>query len=502
MKMELRSRAIDKIFKRRDRYEIPEWQRDEVWPVEKERTLIDTVLRGWHLPKFYFVKASDSPETWEVVDGQQRLAAIFAFLDNNLPLSSETQEIYGGPYYKDLPSEVSDRFDDFELDYEEITEAEEGEVQEYFQRLQEGLPLTPAERLNAVPGKLTEFVRKLSKHPFFKDKVVLRDARYAYFDVCSKVTAIEIQGFEVGLRLPELQELLQTNANFSSTSHVAQRVQSTFDYLNTEVFNESSPILRNRSIMQSFATLTARLLRSGKMGGMGATLRGFLETFMRDLQREVEKGHEATDKDLLEFQSTISANLRTGPETRHKVLLKRLLLADISFADVIGPQAVTESGVAADLHRSGDSIQSSIYALNKDYQAKHGIDLFKPTNETSQAVFTIGKPVTGLKDYGEFVDALYFLLYEGSGNGQRLGDPPPDVVNDVKDLRTQVRHDVDHGKQGKAKAKMKKLGEVFGRYANVASPELLKPENFPLVQARILISVDSTLRALLDDASA
>ncbi|MBI1885344.1 MAG: DUF262 domain-containing protein [Chloroflexi bacterium] len=501
MKMELRSRAIDKIFKRRDRYEIPEWQRDEVWSVEKERALIDTILRGWHLPKLYFVRASDSPETWEVVDGQQRLAAIFAFLDNKLLLSPETQAIYGGPYYKDLPPEVSDRFDDFELDYEEITETEEGEVQEYFQRLQEGLPLTPAERLNAVPGKLTEFVRKLSKQSFFRDKVVLSDARYAYFDVCSKVTAVEIQGFEVGLRLSDLQELLQTNANFSSTSHVAQRVQSTFDYLNTEVFNEPSPLLRNRSIIQSFATLTARLLRSGKMGGMGARLRSFLESFMRDLQREVEKGHEATDKDLLEFQSTISANLRTGPEIRHKVLLKRLLLADISFADVIGPQAITESGLAAGLQRSGESIQSSIYALNKHYQAEHGTDLFKPTNETSQAVSTIGKPTTGLKDYGEFIDALYFLLYEGSGNGQRLGDPLPDVVDDIKDLRTQVRHDVDHGPPSKAKTKMKKLGEVFSKYANVGSPELLRPESFPLVQARILTSVDTTLGALLQDAS-
>jgi uncharacterized protein with ParB-like and HNH nuclease domain len=44
-------RALDKIFKRRDRYEIPEWQRDEVWPEEKKQLLIDSVLRGWKLPK-------------------------------------------------------------------------------------------------------------------------------------------------------------------------------------------------------------------------------------------------------------------------------------------------------------------------------------------------------------------------------------------------------------------------------------------------------------------
>ena len=82
MKMQSRTRAIDKIYKRRDRYEIPEWQRQEVWSRSKRQNLIDTILRGWKLPKFYFLKDSDEPETYEVVDGQQRLAAIFDFFDN------------------------------------------------------------------------------------------------------------------------------------------------------------------------------------------------------------------------------------------------------------------------------------------------------------------------------------------------------------------------------------------------------------------------------------
>jgi hypothetical protein len=31
MKMTPEKRAIDKIFRRRDRYDIPDWQREEVW---------------------------------------------------------------------------------------------------------------------------------------------------------------------------------------------------------------------------------------------------------------------------------------------------------------------------------------------------------------------------------------------------------------------------------------------------------------------------------------
>ena len=74
-------RAIDKIYKRRDRYDIPDWQREEVWDDAKKRRLIDSILRGWKLPKFYFLKTSEDPEEFEVVDGQQRLAAIFGFFE-------------------------------------------------------------------------------------------------------------------------------------------------------------------------------------------------------------------------------------------------------------------------------------------------------------------------------------------------------------------------------------------------------------------------------------
>jgi len=76
MKMTTRERALDKIYKRRDRYEIPDWQRTEVWDPARKQQLIDSILRGWKLPKFYFMKISNDPEEFEVVDGQQRLMTI------------------------------------------------------------------------------------------------------------------------------------------------------------------------------------------------------------------------------------------------------------------------------------------------------------------------------------------------------------------------------------------------------------------------------------------
>src|SRR5215510_10457693 len=142
MKMQSKTRAIDKIYRRRDRYEITDWQRQEVWSRSKKQNLIDSILRGWKLPKFYFLKVSDDPESYEVVDGQQRLVTIFEFFDNQLKLSDETAKEFGGNYYKDLSDEAVDGFDDYEIEFDEIEDASEEEVKEFFQRLQEGLPLT------------------------------------------------------------------------------------------------------------------------------------------------------------------------------------------------------------------------------------------------------------------------------------------------------------------------------------------------------------------------
>lgn len=286
MDMRAEKRALDKIYKRRDRYEIPDWQREEVWSRTKKQALIDSILRNWKLPKFYFVKTASDPNEYEVVDGQQRLLAIFDFFDNELSLSEETAAKVGASYYNDLPEAVADGIDDYEIEFDEITNANDEELKEFFQRLQEGLPLTSSEKLNSVHSKLRDFCRKLSKHEFFDKKVVASDKRYGHFDIVAKVAVIEIEGIDTGLRFDDLKAAFKSQENFSSRSNVAKRLRDTFDYLN-RVFPKSSPILKNRTIVQSFATLTALILQTGNSKGTEARVRKFFEFFGAELSRKL-----------------------------------------------------------------------------------------------------------------------------------------------------------------------------------------------------------------------
>jgi hypothetical protein len=488
MKMTPCRRALDKIYKRRDRYDIPEWQRGEVWNDDRKKALIDSILRGWKLPKFYFVKVSE--EDYEVVDGQQRLSSIYEFFANTLPLSNESAKMFGGLFYKDLKTRVSDAFDDFEIEFDEIEDANEEELKEFFQRLQQGLPLTSSEKLNSVHSNFRDFCRKLSKHKFFTASIRLADTRLAHFDIAIKAAAIEVDGIDTGLRYDDLKSIFTSQKNFSQTSAVAKRLQAALDFL-ASAFPKQNARLKNRTIVQSMITLACRIVENKPTINLSKPIAKFMDSFLDGLSHQVELGQVATDFDLIRFQRSISANVKAGARIRQEVLLRKAFLSDPKIADAFSPAAIATSGVAQRASELANDIAEEIGRLNTAYAHVHGEDLFKSTNKTIQALTRIGKPLTNLNSYTFFIDDLYFLFRESIG--QRLADRLPQSFVDVNTLRTDLQHDVDHGDEKKIRSKRKKIGDTFEKYAGVKSPQLLDPERFLLAQANLLSALDLDL---------
>jgi hypothetical protein len=495
MKIQSKHRALDKIYKRRDRYEIPDWQRGEVWDTRKRQDLIDSILRGWKLPKFYFQRTGDDPEEFEVVDGQQRLNAIFEFFDDDLALAPASAAAFGGELYSRLPETVSDAFDDFEVDYDEITDADEEEIKQFFQRLQQGLPLTASEKLNAVHSNLRDFCSRIAGHGFFSTSVAFADKRYTHFDVAAKAAAIEIDGLDTGLRFDDLRDTFAAQKSFSDKSATANRLMATLDYL-ARAFPERDSSLRNRAIVQSVITVAARLVSGGRAAGHEPRLRAFARRFVDELSKQVELGVAATDPDYLLFQRSINANVKGSVRTRHEILLRKLLRADPILGEVFDPSVVAESGLSGDIKRLSQSIGDLVTKSNTAFSAKHGKDLFKATNKTVAALRRTGSIITDYAQYRTFVDDLYFLFWESPG--VRLGNAMPPSFKDVRDLRTDIDHDVDHGKDRDVAAKRKKLGEVFVKYAGSATPTTIAPERFPVVQATILKALEADLKTLVE----
>ncbi|WP_455717458.1 DUF262 domain-containing protein [Anaerosporobacter sp.] len=82
----------------------PNFQRGEVWTIQKKKKLIDSILREWKIPPIHVV--SSDKEVDEVLDGQQRLVAICDFIENKFgidgfiePMESKVKLLDGVNYY-------------------------------------------------------------------------------------------------------------------------------------------------------------------------------------------------------------------------------------------------------------------------------------------------------------------------------------------------------------------------------------------------------------------
>lgn len=486
MDMETRKRAIDKIYKRRDRIEMPDFQREEVWPASKKRLLIDSILKGWHLPKFYFRKTDDG--TFECVDGQQRLSAIFEFFDNVLTLDSDSSKRFNATKYSELNDDLSDSFDDFEVEIEEIEAATDEELEELFKRLQLGTPLNTAEKINAIIGDLRNFCHDASDKPFFKEKITLKNTRYSHFEIIVKWTFIEARGIQPQMRFPQLEDLLKSNRTFSSESDTAKKITGALNFLD-KAFPEKSKFLRNRANTLSICMLATRLYDQNLTSTEAAEdFKYFVEDFFKSLASEIEKGVKALDKELLRYQNAISTDSGGGNSIKNRIniLTKRLATFSPRFSVLLGTYTEASTEATKNILEFSNSARELIYNTNKKYSAKNGEDLFKMTTESSAALSTIAEPCRDIGQYGKFIDALYFLIYEGTGSCKRLPDPPPAFSMDVKFLRTAIRHDVDHGTEKDIEKKKLRSGKIFKKYSGKQAPEECGPDEFLSTQIRIL----------------
>lgn len=147
----------------------PDFQRAEVWKLPKKRLLIDTILREWQVPPIHVI-FDEEMCVQEVLDGQQRLCAIRDFMEDEFKINGDIEPIddeiklLHNLTYSDLPAKVKNRFDRYAIRIFEITDYNQGEPGELFNRLNESLKLTSAEKRNAYVGKLRSQMKYLVKY--------------------------------------------------------------------------------------------------------------------------------------------------------------------------------------------------------------------------------------------------------------------------------------------------------------------------------------------------
>ncbi|KAG2073790.1 hypothetical protein BDR04DRAFT_1094371 [Suillus decipiens] len=161
----------------------PEYQRDVVWSESKQVGLIDSILRNFYIPPVIFVshQHTDGSETKTCIDGKQRLTSIYRFMHGLIhhkdpqtgdkywyKLNASNQSGRSAGYM--LPVKYQRLFANKQIvciEYQDLPDSEEREI---FQRVQLGMALTPAEKLQVTNTPMASFVRQLEAEYFGEDK--------------------------------------------------------------------------------------------------------------------------------------------------------------------------------------------------------------------------------------------------------------------------------------------------------------------------------------------
>ncbi|KAF7791991.1 hypothetical protein EIP86_003018 [Pleurotus ostreatoroseus] len=189
----------------------PSYQRDIVWPETKQVGLIDSLLRNYYIPPiiFYSWKAKSSD-----------VATLNADKDGNkkywyLQQAKKTL----------LPESYRRQFSAKQIvcvEYEELTDDQEREI---FQRVQLGVPLTPAERMQAICGPWPDLVREIQatvlKEDGFVQSLEWDRSRGREFQCLSSVLyLLDNHTSSAALKFPgtpQLERMLQQTTPVSTT---------------------------------------------------------------------------------------------------------------------------------------------------------------------------------------------------------------------------------------------------------------------------------------------
>ena len=168
---------------------------DKVWPEQAKRYLIESILLGYPIPKFFLQQKIDARSRTAlkfVVDGQQRSKAIVEFFQNKLSISKKCKYYdIAGKSFDTLPEEYQNRFLSYSLPIDLFITAQQTEIIETFRRINSyTVPLNSEERRHAYhQGNMKWFIHDLAtKHSdtlqylgVFSEKNLARMADYKFY---------------------------------------------------------------------------------------------------------------------------------------------------------------------------------------------------------------------------------------------------------------------------------------------------------------------------------
>ncbi|MHB2061410.1 DUF262 domain-containing protein [Pseudomonas monsensis] len=248
--------------------EPPYQRRGRLWSQTDKAYLIDSILNGFDIPKLYMAdftvgegsSLNKNKLPYAIIDGKQRLEAIFDFFQNKVVLNQDFVYLpnpelkLGGLSYKDLYSnhyEIAEIFEVFPLTIMSVHASTEEPINELFVRLNRNKPLTGAEIRNAMSGPAPAIIRTIRDHEFFIENVAFPFTRGADLNAAAKILQFEFEGKPVDTKKKVLDSFVSSIKLAERRDHLelaARRVNENLTVM-SEIFLPKDKLLSSGGLL-------------------------------------------------------------------------------------------------------------------------------------------------------------------------------------------------------------------------------------------------------------
>ena len=317
-----------------------EYERAEVWSVPQQQFLIDSILRGFDLPEIFLRKLPDGSEKlFEVVDGLQRLTAIWKFMSNEygLPPSAKYPDWgeVSGKTWSALPQHTKARLELAKVTVTELETEDDDDIRELFYRLQKGESPNAAERRNARTTPVRDFVADiLAEHPLWP-ATAIRESRYVWHEMAAIVLAIVNADGPTSLKGADLSSLYD-DTSFDPEGYVAVRTVYFLDRLDA-IARVDQGMIRTRWGVVDLLLSLIRLESEGTQPDPTDVMR-----FFQDFERERREGAA----ELSDFRSSV-VSLAADEMEEQRLNLPEIKVDMLAYLNAFTREGASKANVEA-----------------------------------------------------------------------------------------------------------------------------------------------------------
>lgn len=332
--------TIMRIYSEREEILLdPEYQRmGGVWTMEKKQLLIDSILNDYDLPKIYLHAFSreqkkNSGFAYAVIDGRQRLEAIWQFIEGKFVLSEDfLYQLDDGIKlarlgYSDIAAlypKIKIKFDSFVLPVIGVDTDDQELIDDMFSRLNEAVPLNAAEKRNALGGDMVSAIRDVASHDFFVRCVAFGNKRYQHREVAARLLMVEENILTLGKIIDTKKEYLDAlarNYRAGKTAKVRDikgEVQHLLSLMNT-IFTEKDELLRAQGNMVLYYLLIKSAVAAKLTDAISRESLYKFRDLVRNNRVRAEDDYAEASFELLEFDRLTQQGTNDSSNIRERL---------------------------------------------------------------------------------------------------------------------------------------------------------------------------------------